>query len=292
MRIIVIGGTGFIGRHVVRHMVEAGHRVLVFHRGRTEADLPQDVQHVRSRDISTAIHHFPEQTLRFAPDVVVHMIAMTQQDARLAVQTFRGHAGRLVTLSSGDVYRAYGRFTGLEPGPAEAVPLRESSPLRTVLYPYREKASSHEDMLYNYEKIWVEREVLSDASLPGTVLRLPKVYGPGGNAEFATVRRYRNHPNWRWTHGYVENIAAAITLVVTHPKAGGQIFHVGEEATPTIEQRLADLPSSDMSIDESSNFDFQQDIVYDTNKIRNELGYGEIVPYLEGIRKTIDSVRG
>ncbi|MHB1938372.1 MAG: NAD-dependent epimerase/dehydratase family protein [Acidobacteriaceae bacterium] len=292
MRILVIGGTGFIGLHVVRQMVEAGHKILVFHRGQTEADLPQDVQHVRSHDTSTSIHHFPEQTLRFAPDVVVHMIAMGQEDARLAVQTFRGRTGRLVTLSSGDVYLAYGRFTRLELGPAEAMPLREGSPLRTALYPYREKASSHEDMLYKYEKILVEREVLSDASLPGTVLRLPKVYGPGGNADFATVHRYRSHPNWRWTHGYVENVAAAITLAATSPKAGGKIFHVGEETTPTVEERLADLPRSDVPIDESGAFDFQQDIVYDTHKIRNDLGYCEIVPYLEGIRKTIDSVHG
>lgn len=287
-----MGGTGFIGRQVVRQMAEAGHAVLVFHRGRTEAELPASVRHVRCQESVAPFQSVPEEALRFAPDVVVHTIAMTQKDARSAVQTFRHHAGRLVVLSSGDVYLAYGRFTQLEPGPVEPSPLREDSPLRTVLYPYREKAASAEDMLYHYEKILVEREVLGDAILPGTVLRLPKVYGPEGNADFATVYRYRHHPHWRWTHGYVENVAAAVVLAAVHPLGAGQVFNVGEETTPTVEERLAALPPSALPEEDFGSFDFRQDMVYDTRRIRRELGYREIVDDAEGMRRTIDSLRG
>ena len=35
MRVIAIGATGFIGRHVVTRLIEAGHEVAVLHRGRT-----------------------------------------------------------------------------------------------------------------------------------------------------------------------------------------------------------------------------------------------------------------
>jgi hypothetical protein len=76
------------------------------------------------------------QELRDAkPDAVLHMIAMGEDDARAAVEYFRGWTGRLVAASSGDVYRAYGRFTGIEPGPIEPMPLTEEFPLRSVLYP-------------------------------------------------------------------------------------------------------------------------------------------------------------
>ncbi len=290
MRVLVIGGTGFIGAHVTRQLLEAGHTVCVFHRGQTAATLPNAVQYVRNSGDYVRPHIFPREALQFAPDSVVHMIAMTWADASAAVKMFRGHAGRLVAVSSGDVYLAYARFTNLEPGPVEQVPLRESSPLRTTLYPYRSKADSSEDIRYNYDKILVERAVLGDATLPAIVLRLPKVYGPGSNADLATVYRYRHHPNWRWTHGYVENVAAAIALAATHPKASGKIFHVGEEKTPTVEERLADLPASDLPADESNSFDFRQDIVYDTRSIRQDLGYYEIVPYLQGIQRTVDGV--
>lgn len=43
-RILIFGGTGFIGPHTVRYAVERGHEVTIFTRGRTEADLPEGVE--------------------------------------------------------------------------------------------------------------------------------------------------------------------------------------------------------------------------------------------------------
>ena len=43
MRVLVIGGTNFIGPHVVRALLAAGHEVTVFNRGKTDADLPAAV---------------------------------------------------------------------------------------------------------------------------------------------------------------------------------------------------------------------------------------------------------
>ena len=40
MRVLIIGGTHFIGPAVVRSLHEMGHEVTVFHRGQTTADLP------------------------------------------------------------------------------------------------------------------------------------------------------------------------------------------------------------------------------------------------------------
>ena len=122
------------------------------------------------------------------------MIAMGQADADAVVQTFAGNAKHLVVASSGDVYRAYGRFTGLEPGPVETGLLTEDSPLRCVLYPYRSLSFPGKEWMSKYEKIAVECTVLHCAELPGTVLRLPKVYGPGTNADLRTVYGARNHP--------------------------------------------------------------------------------------------------
>jgi len=43
LSILVLGGTGFIGPHLVRHAVARGHQVTIFTRGRREADLPESV---------------------------------------------------------------------------------------------------------------------------------------------------------------------------------------------------------------------------------------------------------
>ena len=59
----------------------------------------------------------------------------------------------------------------------ESVPLIEDAPLREALYPSRNKAKGPEDWLYHYDKILVEKAVMNDPDIEGTVLRLPFVYG-------------------------------------------------------------------------------------------------------------------
>ena len=46
LRILILGGTGFIGPHQVRYAMARGHKVTVFNRGQREADLPDGVEHL------------------------------------------------------------------------------------------------------------------------------------------------------------------------------------------------------------------------------------------------------
>lgn len=286
MQVLVIGGTGAIGRYVVRQLADAGHEVTVYHRGETEADLPAGVRHVHDVRAAIPVLHFPPEMLAKPAEVVIHMIAMVQSDAEAAVHAFSGKSRRLVVASSGDVYQAYGKFIGIESGPVEPGLLSEDSPLRTALYPYRSRSFPGKEWMRDYEKIAVERAAMSAGNLPGTIVRLPKVYGIGTNADLRTVYQARNHPRWRWTHGYVENVAAAIVLAATHPAANGRIYNVGEENTPTVEQRLKHLPASTLPGEETP-FHYEHDLAYDTSGIRRELGYREPVDYAEGLRRTL-----
>ena len=288
MRALLIGGTKFIGPHVVRRLVDLGHDVTVYHRGESEAELPAGVRHVRRPEAAMPVREFPAELFDPAPDIAIHMIPMGEEDARAALDAFRGRVRRAIWLSSGDVYRSYGRFIGIETGSVEDGLLTEDSPLRSVLYPYRGNAKVPEDLGQYYEKILMERVAMSDPQLPGTILRLPKVYGPGSNADLATIYQFRDHPQWRWTHGYVENVAAAIVLAAMHDAAAARIYNVGEEYTPTIAERLASLPpASAEPADLPTGFNFDHNIAYDTSRIRRELGYREPVLEEEGIRLSL-----
>jgi nucleoside-diphosphate-sugar epimerase len=287
VRVLVIGGTGFVGAHIVRQLAALEHEIAIYHRGLTSAVLPNGVRQITDPRSVLPVQHFPPALFDFKPDIVILTIAMGAVDAQAAAEAFAGRVRRIVLLSSGDVYRAYGRFIGIEPGPIENGLLTEDAPLRTVLFPYRTKASSHDALEYWYEKILAERAVFSVSGLPGTILRLPKVYGPGRDGDLATVYRYRHHPGWRWTHGFVENVAAAVALAAIHPAAGGRMYNVGEAHTPTIAERLEWLPPSTVEPDLNSQFNFAQDIAYDTSRIGFELGYREIVPEKEAILKTL-----
>jgi len=286
MRILLVGGTGFIGSVVVRQLAIAGHDVAIFHRGSTRADLPPTVREFIDPLSVLPIEKFPRELFEFLPEIVVHTMAMGERDTRAATAAFNGVASRFVLLSSGDVYRAYGRFTGIEPGPVEEGLLSENSPLRTVRFPYRRRSASSDVLEYWYEKVLAEETALN-SGMQATVLRLPKVYGPGNNANLATVYAYRNQPNWRWTHGYVGNVAAAVVLAATDLRAAGRIYNVGEAYTPTIAERLEWMPPSEVKTDDEGSFNFAQNIAYDTSRVRNELGYQEMVSEKEAMLQTL-----
>jgi nucleoside-diphosphate-sugar epimerase len=280
-RILIVGGTRFIGAHAARQLVAAGAEVTVLHRGQSESPLPDTVRHIRDPRAAYPIVEFPDAAGKADWDVVIHMVMMGETDARAAASAFGGRAGRLVMISSGDVYRAYGRLTGHEPGPADPVPLTEDAPLRGALYPYRAQAEKMGAYAHDYEKILAER-VTREAAPPSVILRLPKVYGPGDNSDLATVYAFASQPHWRWTHGHVENVARAIVLAATHPAAPGRTYNVGEPVTPSMGERLARLPAK--PVRRAPPFHYEQDIVYDTARIRAELGFCEVLDETAAMR--------
>ena len=44
MRLLILGGTAFLGRHLAALALERGHRVTLFHRGNTNAGLFSDAE--------------------------------------------------------------------------------------------------------------------------------------------------------------------------------------------------------------------------------------------------------
>ena len=256
--------------------------MTVFHRGKSEASLPASVSHVRDAGAQYPITRFPAELTGKDWDVIVHMVMMGEADARAATLAFAQRAGRIVMVSSGDVYRAYGRLTGFEPGPVERTPLTEDAPLRSKLYPYRAMAEQLGAYAVDYEKILAERVTLGSGT-PSVVLRLPKVYGPDDNADLTTVYGFATQQDWRWTHGHVENVAHAIELGAMHPNASG-IYNVGEADTPTMGARLARLPPSRDAITKTPPFNFAQAMVVDTSRIRAHLGYVDVVDETEAMR--------
>jgi nucleoside-diphosphate-sugar epimerase len=314
MRVLVLGGTRFIGPHVVRQLSDKGYDVIVAHTGQHEADLPIQVKHFHSDLLGIPLSEIPYELIQLAPDVVLHMVSIGESDARTVMRAFRGRARRVVAVSSMDVYRVYGRLHGTEPGPLEPMPITEDSPLRQVLYPMRGDTPRDEDdprkYLDDYEKILVERAVMDTPDLPGTVLRLPMVYGPGTERDFEYVKRIADGRSaillgqsaavWRGPRGYVENVALAISLAVENDRAAGRVYNVCEPEAPTLAEwverngRAAGWPGKvtvvpDDLVPEHLQFqaNMRQDWIVDSSRIRQELGYNEIVPQDEALQHTV-----
>jgi len=313
VRILLIGGSGFIGPHVVDALERGGHDVVVFHRGQSKSAARREIIGDRralgdhARDLRAA-----------QPDVVVDLILSSGRQARELMDVFRDATSRVVALSSCDVYRACGVLHGSEPGPLQPVPLTETSELRTVLRTYPPHRVKMLQQVFGwlddeYDKIPVEQEILADARLPGTVLRLPMVYGPGDPLRRIQpiVKRVddgrpvilveEKFSRWRGPRGYVENVAAAIALAATDARAAGRIYNVGEaESLSELEwaQRIAAamgwrgdfvvLPDDRIPVHLRMPGNADQHWTIDTARIRRELGYREPIAQDEAIRRTIE----
>jgi len=289
MRVLIIGGTRFIGAHAARAFHERGLDVTVFHRGRTENRELPPVQHIRDAAAEYPVTRYPHNITSVDWELVVHMVLMGEADAQAATAAFRGRTGRFLMISSGDVYRAYGRLTRIEPGPPDPVPLSENAPLRHVLYPYKKQAEKVGPIANYYEKILAERAIQQAGALPATILRLPKVYGQEDNGDLATVYGFAEQPGWRWTHGHVANVAEAIVCAGLNAQADGRIYNVGEAETPTMGERLAALPKSERKGPKPPDFDYRQDMVLNTSRIRDELGFRDILDETLAMRQLISS---
>ena len=75
-------------------------------------------------------------------------------------------------------------------------------------------------------------------------------------------------------------------------RSPGGIFNVGEEHTPTIAERLAKLPPSSVPANTDAKFNFEQNVAYDTTRIRSELGYREMIEEDQAMEMTLKQSRG
>jgi nucleoside-diphosphate-sugar epimerase len=309
MRVLVIGGSGFIGTHVVARLAAGGHEVGALVRGRPPAGaahhIAGDRKHLGEHRAAIAA---------FAPEVVVDMIPSSGAQAAALVDAVRGAARRTVVITSIDVYRACGVLHRLEPGPLEPLPLTEHSPLRTAPQTYPPQQVAALQHLFgwldgDYDKLAVERAV---RELDATVLRLPLVYGPGDALHRLQpiVRRIldgrrtilfaESMAAWRAARGYVENVAHAIALAATSDAAAGRTYNVAEPDAPS-ELAWARLVAAQLAWD--GDFvvlpddrvpphlrhpgNFAQHWVADSTRIRDELGYAEATPRAEALARTI-----
>lgn len=240
---------------------------------------------------------------------------MTKDDGEQFIQAFRSVAGRVVVISSGDVYRAYGRLLGLESGRPDPAPLTEEAPLRESRYPYLNAAPDKEHWMAKYDKILVEQVIMNQTYVPWTILRFPAVIGPGEYRRFSKwlqpmlreereLRVQAGWDGWRWTHGFAEDVAEGVVLSALHPSAANRVFNVGEPGTPTMMERLVEfarvadwhgeiltVPASELDEANRMAYDFDHHLAYDTSLIRSELGYKEVAGHEHSLLRMIEIER-
>jgi 2'-hydroxyisoflavone reductase len=99
MNVLVLGGTGFIGPPMVEYLIERGHKVALFNRGRTNTDLFPDVERLTG-DRNDNLEALKDRTWDVVFDNHATLPRWVQQTAEL----LRGSVNRYVHVSTISVY--------------------------------------------------------------------------------------------------------------------------------------------------------------------------------------------
>ncbi len=160
MRVLVLGGTVFVGRHVVEVALARGDEVTLFHRGRHGAELFPDVERLtgdRNGDLSALAGR--------QWDAAVDTSGYFPRQVRASAEALAGRVGHYAFVSSASVYADHSR-----------VGTREEAPVNEVPDGAQEELSTPE--LYGGFKALSERA--AEEVLPGRVLavRAGLIVGP------------------------------------------------------------------------------------------------------------------
>jgi 2'-hydroxyisoflavone reductase len=107
MKLLVLGGTRFLGRHIVQQALDAGHEVTLLHRGKSGPELFAQAEHrIADRDDEGAL------TAALAAgewDAAIDTSAYVPRQVRTLAQALAGRVGQYQLVSSISVYADFDR---------------------------------------------------------------------------------------------------------------------------------------------------------------------------------------
>lgn len=219
MNILFIGGTGLISTATVRQLIESGHDVTCFNRGKSQSRLPEG-SHTEivgdRKDYAAFKETFADK--RF--DVVVDMVAFSPDDTASAINTFRGRCGQFIHCSTVCVYS----------GPPATIPTPETEPFHSI-GGYGKNKIKCEQLLFAAHE--------SDG-FPATILRPSHSYGEGGQV----IRSWGKHDTFLdrlrknkpivihgdgtslWASCHVDDVGRGFIGVMGVEKCLGQAYNI------------------------------------------------------------------
>lgn len=288
---MVVGGTGPTGIWIVNGLLQRGWDVTILHRGSHERDeVPPEVQH---------LHHDPYDAEDLAralagreDDLVVAMYGRLRRVAELTA----GRVGRFVSVGGVPAIRGW-----MNPWVGVPVPVDEDAPV----------VDDPADDEKGYRVARSEAAVFAHHPTAAH-LRYPYAYGPYQLVprEWSVVRRVLDGRRRMVVaddgltlhhHGYTVNLAHAVLSAVDRPEAAaGQVFNVGDDEVLSIRQVIeccaaaldAELELVSMPYDLAvpARPLLAQPLpthrVLDTTKLRDRLGYRDVVPAREAVAHT------
>lgn len=316
--VVVTGGYGLIGSHLVSALLERGDSVTVFDQAKNTRDTSIDFdRHPHFRFVQGDVTDLSalEQALTPGVDKVFHLAAVVgvknyMKDplqvldvnvtgTRNVLELSQRHGTRVVFASTSEVF-------GKNPNPPWAEDDdRVLGSTKTARWSYSTSKAMAEHLVFAMHTAY---------GLPVTVVRYFNVYGPRQNPIFVisqTVHRILNglrpllYDSGDQTRcfTYVDDAIAGTLLAADSDTAIGEAFNIGSMTETTMRDaiELAIKIANVESVSEAEVVDTAEryggryeDIprrIPDSTKAQRELGWRLKVDVEEGIRRTIDWAR-
>ncbi len=309
MKILIIGGTGFISSRLIEKLLEKGHSLILLNRGKTKSNLIENekLNFVFGDRNNTIL--LDELTAKTKFDVVYDMIAYSENDSLTAINGFKNKIGRFIHCSTISVYML-----------AENVklPVTEDQINLPLMKEFKRSPFGWD---YGINKIKCENVLWKnhdDKNFPVSMLRPTYVSGPNDPAKrdyFWIERIIDGNPllvpgegNFKFQQVYIEDVAEAFCKIIEIERSIGEAYNVAGEEVFTLNQYLETLMNllnkqveiyhidqkkfDEHEISYSSEgdvftFNPRRDAIFSLEKIKDHLEY-KSTPFNEYMKITID----
>lgn len=217
MKILVMGGTRFVGLACVDELVKYGHEVTIFNRGVTEAVLPRAVRRLYGDRNEHAAMKATLSAETF--DAVVDCSAYVKADVEMMVDIFKGKIGHYIFMSSPAAF-----------APSTSFPIPEDHPGTTIETPRNRNYGALKAICEQYLV-----DQFREHGFPSSVGKLPMVFGPrntGRHREALMMHRMLlgrpalipgdgstfSHPN------YIPDMAVGVRKMLMNPHTFGEKY--------------------------------------------------------------------
>lgn len=216
MRVLIMGGTRFIGVYLTKTLVEQGHEVVLFNRGKKPSPI-EGIQQIHGdrQDITLLREKLEKEEF----DAVYDNNGRELSDTQPLVEIFKNRVQHFIYVSSAGVYLKSDQMPHVEGDPIDPKS-RHKGKFETEAY-------------------------LANSGIPWTSIRPVYIYGPQNYNDleawfFDRIVRDRPIPipgnGMHFTQfGHVQDLASAMTAVLGNAQAVGQIYNISGDRYVTFD---------------------------------------------------------
>lgn len=305
MKVLVIGGTGPTGPHVLRGLLARGHEVTILHRGVHEPPGLPEVRHIH------ADPHFADKIAAALDGETFDAVLAMYGRMNMLAEVFAGKCARFIGISGRPILAGYYDPTTTFPRGMRMMANadRDMAPLDGFR---SEKARQFVAKMQ--QAVAQVMGFHARGAYSGTVILYPYVYGPRalGAYEWSVIKRIQDGRDFMTlpnaglsisTRGASVNAAEHLLLALDSDRAGGHVINAADEDQYSLAQwveMIAAIMGKKLDIVDVPNavrwagvhmLAFQGTVsdhaITDTTQARELLGYRDVMPARRALEETV-----